>query len=77
VTENDQSVSFWKDWWLGEHPLAYRFQRLFDISLEPDATVAHVISNDGIHIPFRRAFGPAEMAFWTDLTHELTFVLLN
>jgi hypothetical protein len=39
---NGQRIRFWTDCWLNNEPLSVRFERMFEISTDPDCLVAQV-----------------------------------
>jgi hypothetical protein len=68
---NGRRIRFWTE------PLSARFQRLFQISTDPDCLVAQVHQNGGWHINFKRTFGPQESASWNELQAELRSLQLT
>ena len=64
-------ILFWSDLWLGEAPLCDRFPRLFEISSDPNLSVAQAYQSGSWDLQFRRSFGPQEISLWDDLWNEL------
>ncbi|XP_071728940.1 uncharacterized protein [Rutidosis leptorrhynchoides] len=50
VISEGKEVLFWKDTWLGEHPLCVTFARLFIMETNKDARVADRITKEGPNI---------------------------
>jgi hypothetical protein len=64
---NGRKTFFWTDRWLGESPLAVRFERLFDICTSKEITVAEALPVSATSLQFRRSFGPLELDLWAAL----------
>jgi hypothetical protein len=74
---NGQRIRFLTDCWLERAPLCERFQRLFQISSDPDCLIAQVHQSGRWHISFRRTFGQPKRESWTELQDELRSILLS
>jgi hypothetical protein len=51
---NGRRTSFWKNFWIGDGPLALRFPILFDLTADKDISVFKVLSSDFEALSFRR-----------------------
>lgn len=67
---NGEAVFFWKDVWLGSCPLKIRYGRLFNITSNPDITVADCFVDGVWNITFIRQFGREE-DMWKGLKNDL------
>jgi hypothetical protein len=74
---NGRKTFFWTDRWLGESPLAVRFERLFDICTSKEITVAEALPVSATSLQFRRSFGPLELDLWAALVQETSSVELS
>jgi hypothetical protein len=74
---NGRKTFFWTDRWLGESPLADRFERLFDICTSKEITVAEALPVSAASLQFRRSFGPMELDLWSALVQETSRVDLS
>jgi hypothetical protein len=63
----NSSVSFWKDWWVGEEPLSVRFPALFEKSSNSDWSISQAYSDEGWRIPFRRNLEQSDLIAWEEL----------
>lgn len=52
---NALGVRFWEDKWLGDSPLAIQYPSLYSILRNKNVSVAHVLSNNPLHIEFPRS----------------------
>jgi hypothetical protein len=47
-------IIFWKDTWVGNNLFKHQFPTIFNITHDPHATVARVMSDEHYNISFRR-----------------------
>lgn len=75
--ESGKQTKFWSDVWLGEVPIKISYPELFEISSEPEATVAEVNKEGVWLIYFRRALTSEQMRMWEHLTDRLMEINLT
>jgi hypothetical protein len=67
VVGNGRSISFWKNTWSRDPPLAARFPRLFDLKHDKDISVEKVLSSGFHALSFRRRIMGNLVTIYKDL----------
>jgi hypothetical protein len=67
VVGNGCRTSFWKNFWIGDGPLAVKFPILFDLTIDKDITINKVLSSNFDALSFRRRMTGNLQGFYDDL----------
>jgi hypothetical protein len=67
VVGNGCRTSFWKNFWIGDGPLAVMFPILFDLTIDKDITVNKVLSSNFDALSFRRRMTDNLQGLYDDL----------
>ncbi|WVZ82089.1 LOW QUALITY PROTEIN: hypothetical protein U9M48_029391 [Paspalum notatum var. saurae] len=70
-------LRFWKDIWLGNQALKFKYPNLFNIVRKKRATVADVLSSSPLNISFRRGLVGNKLVEWHGLVASLIHVNLE
>ncbi|GJY50398.1 RNA-directed DNA polymerase, eukaryota [Tanacetum coccineum] len=72
------NTSFWRDSWIGDHPLCLMFPRIFVLEKEKEITVASKLGLPSVDSSFRRQIRDGiERQQWMDLISVLDCVILS
>jgi hypothetical protein len=72
---NGEEARFWDDTWLGNKPLVEQYSSLYNIVHHKQVTVANVLNQNPLHIPFRRTL--FDNRLWLQLVQQLMEVQLT
>lgn len=67
ILGSGESISFWKDVWLGELPLKNQFPLIFNICSDPEKTMKQMYDGGDWRITLRRSIGEKELVEWNAL----------
>jgi hypothetical protein len=70
-------INFWEDTWVGNNPFKHQFQTIFNITHNPHATVARLMSDEHYNISFRRALVYDKLREWLELIGKINNVTLD
>jgi hypothetical protein len=69
-------IRFCEDTWVGNNPFKYQFPTIFNITHDPHATVASVMSDEHYNISFRRALVNDKLREWLELIGKINDVTI-